>query len=127
MGDVLTLHEDGTVTIGWGDVSTTLREPTVGEWLSFMQESERANQWAKGDTPEEGEPTPRTVQEAADDGPFLKLYQRMLSVLGGLDVGTDAMPPWLAVGATFDRISAWWSANPLSRQALAAATRTLTP
>lgn len=127
MADQLVLHEDGTVTIGWGDFAITLREPNIGEWLSFEQESGRANDWAKGDAVDgEEEPTPRTIREAADGGPFLALYERLIRELGiGLTVEVPPLPPWLAAGAVFSRISAWWSASPLSRREATALTATL--
>lgn len=129
MGDQLVMHEDGTVTIGWGEFSTTLREPTIGEWLSFVQEKDRAETWARGeqDAPAGEEPTPKLLKEAAEDGPYLKLYGRMIRELGiGLTGEAPDLPPWLAAGDVFTRISNWWSANPLSRREAAAVTRTLT-
>lgn len=128
MGDVLTLHEDGTVTIGWGDFSTTLREPTIGEWLSFVQEKDRADDWARGEpASEDEEPTRKKVVDAAADGPYLKLYGRMVRELGiGLAGEPPTLPPWLVTADVFTRISNWWSANPLSRREAAAVTRTLT-
>lgn len=127
MGDVFTLHEDGTVTVGWGDFSTTLREPTIGEWLSFVQEKDRADEWARGETEGE-EPAPKKVTDAAgDDGPYLKLYGRLIRELGiGFTGDPPALAPWLVTGDVFTRISNWWSANPLSRREAAALTRTLT-
>lgn len=122
MGDVLDLHDDGTVTLGWGDFKATLREPTVGEWLSFEQEAGRANAWARnedGDEVEQDRPK-RTLLEAADGGPFLALYGRMIRELAIGDMGdVPELPPWLAVGSVYSHISSWWSASPLSRRAAA--------
>lgn len=122
MGDQLVMHDDGTVTIGWGDFSTTLREPDIGEWLSFEQEFARANAWARGEEAE-GE-NPPTVLDAATDGPYLALYTRLVTELGvGLTGDVPTLPPWLTVGAVYGRISQWWSTSPLSRQEAAALIR----
>lgn len=121
-GDVLVLHEDGTVTIGWDEFSCKLRRPKAGEWLSFMEESEAADLWAQG----EGDPpAAKTLREALDGGPFLVLYQRLFAELAGTNIEVGDLPPWLAVGDTFRRVSQWWMASPLSRADLAAVTRTL--
>lgn len=120
MGDVLTLHEDGTVTVGWDDVSATLRRPKVGEWLSFMEESERADDWnPHGEV--DGELPPRTYMDlVGPDGPYLTLWRRVLAELGGTSVEREDMPPWLADGAVFRNVSGWWRTNPLLRPAVAA-------
>lgn len=128
MGDTLELRENGEVVIGWDETVVTLRRPKVGEWLSFMEESEAADAWARGESAAEGEtPTPRSIKDALADGPFLALYQRMILDLGGTQVETADMPTWLAVGDTMRRISAWWIASPLARSEVATLTRMQNP
>lgn len=129
MADQFVLNEDGTVKLGWRDFSVTLREPEVGEWLSFEQEFGRANAWARGEdqeVPEGEESVKPTIAEAAENGPFLALYGRMIRELGiGLTGEVPALPIWLVVAAPYARISAWWSTSPLSRREAAAMTRAL--
>lgn len=125
-GDVFTLNEDGTVTIGWGSTSTTLRRPTVGEWLSFMEESERADAWADGTAPKKGGPVVKpTVRDAVLTGPYRPLYARILAELGGLSVDVKDLPMWLSLGDAMRRLSNWWMSNPLSQADQAAMTRAL--
>lgn len=125
-GDVFTLNEDGTVTIGWGSISSTLRRPTVGEWLSFMEESERANAWADGTPPKKGsEPAKPTVRDAVVGGPYRTLYARILTELGPAPVDVKDLPIWLSLGDPFRRLSNWWVSNPLSQADQAAMSRAL--
>lgn len=130
-GDVLVLNEDGSVSIGWEGISpATLRRPTAGEWLSFMEEIEAADAWARGEAPEDApkagdEPTRKTAVEALKDGRYLRLYQRMLAELADVKVEPSDMPPWLGVGAVAARIGAWWVSSPLHRSEAAAVARTL--
>jgi len=130
VSDQFTMHEDGTVTLGWRDFSVTLREPEIGEWLSFTQEADRAEKWARGEdrVDEDGDSAPedRSLAEAADGGPFLALYRRLIAELGiGLTGEIPDLPLWLVRGEAFTRISAWWSATPLSRREAQTVTRTL--
>lgn len=125
--DTLILHEDGTVTIGWDDTRAVLRRPKARQWLSFQEESEAADVWSRGDPDADPPVAEKTIVEALKEGPYLRLYQRMLQELGETDVLLDDMPIWCATGDVFRRISGWWWQSPLARSEatqLAAALRT---
>lgn len=139
-GDVFVLHDDGTVALGWdgegGRVDVTLRRPTVGQWLDFMEASEAADAWIRNEPTTDEKPkgrskadpavapAPRTVGDLMREGPYLDLYARVMLELGSTEVAREAMPPWLADGGVFRDISGWWRTSPLHRRAV---TANLTP
>lgn len=125
MASQFVLHEDGTVAIGWGEFACTLREPVIGEILSFARESEEADKWARGESAEGEEAEPKGTIECLDGGPYLALYQRIIAELAGVAVDASQLPVWLATGDSFRRLHTWWLSSPLSRADQVAVTRTL--
>lgn len=112
MADRFVLHEDGTIELGWDEISCTLRRPKVGEWLSFNEEYARAVAWQEKET--KGKKP--TVLEAVEKGPFRPLYQRLMLELGDTKVELGDLPLWLCLSPPFQRIADWWLGSPLARQ-----------
>jgi len=109
-GDVLELRDDGTVVVGWDQTSITLRRPKVGEWLSFIEESETAIAWTRAE--KDGQ-TPSLRELVGPNGPFLTLHRRVLLELGGTTLERDDLPIWMASGDMIAKLSSHWLRAPL--------------
>lgn len=119
MGEAFDLRDDGTARLAWDEHDVTLRRPKLREYRSFLEEQGTAmvamNE--KVIAGADGEGLIRDVDMIGPDGepgPFLKLYARIFTELGGQDIDPFELPIWMTSGRVFSDLVVHWRNVPLA-------------
>lgn len=100
------VNDDGTVLIQWDAHDVLLRRPTIEQWLSYLEEGERADEWR-------AQPGHTIRDLIGDDCPYRHLHARILLELAGETVAVSDLPVWMSDGGLLTRLSGTWLSVPL--------------